>query len=99
MMKDKIKTKVIFRKKYWRTWKHKAGEWEVIAFFPDTAYDGSCRPGNMMLYVHEGQHGEAAIEFYRTTKPCTPREYRALKKELENLSPVGYNLRVMKRMS
>lgn len=42
----------------------------VIAFFPQTMHDGSCRPGNIMSYEHNGQHGEASIDFYNDCTTC-----------------------------
>ena len=49
------KVKVIFRK-------NKDGE--VIAFFPEF----HVQRGNIMSYMHIGQHGEASLDFYYSTK-------------------------------
>ena len=81
-------TRVIFRKKFWKDQK----EWQVIAFFPDV----EANFGMVQSYVHDGQHGEASIEFYHSTRKCSRQEYEALRKELEDV--VGYGpVRVMKR--
>lgn len=49
------KVKVIFRKN-----KHN----DVIAFFPEVRVNY----GNIMSYMHTGQHSEASYEFYLTTR-------------------------------
>lgn len=82
------KTKVIFRKSKNPYTK----EWEVEAFFPETY-----NRGRMTCYAHIGQHDEADITYYWTTKKATPEEYKDLYDELTNL--VGYNLRVMQKMT
>lgn len=81
-------TRIIFRKKFWKD----SGEWQVIAFFPDER----ANVGMVQSYVHDGQHGEASIDFYRSTKKCSPDEYEDLRKELEDV--VGYwPMKVMER--
>ena len=57
----------------------------VIAFFPETLYDGSCNPGMLMSYEHNGQHSEASIDFFRKCKPCSEYEYASLLTELEQV--------------
>ena len=89
MKRDKEFTKVIFRKKYWKDTK----EWDVEAYFPDA----TARRGFVGMYAHDGQHGEACLEHYYSTRPCKPREYSYLKKELELL--FGYRFKVVKRIS
>jgi hypothetical protein len=89
MKRDKEVTKVIFRKKYWKDTK----EWDVEAYFPGASANRGC----VMMYAHNGQHGEASLEHYHSTKPAKPREYSCLKKELEGL--YGYRFKVVKRMS
>ena len=89
MKRDKEVTRVIFRKKYWRDTK----EWDVEAYFPGATANRGC----VMMYAHDGQHGEACLEHYYSTKPAKPREYSDLKKELEYF--FGYRFRVVKRMS
>ena len=58
---------------------------EVIAFFPDTAKDGSCNPGMIMSYMHVGQHGEASVEFYNDCTTCMEEDYADLLAELEKV--------------
>ena len=58
---------------------------EIIAFFPDTMYDGSCNPGNLMSYAHIGQHSEASIDYYNMCRPATEEEYAPLLHELEQI--------------
>ena len=59
------KVKVIFRKD-----KHN----NVIAFFPEARVNY----GNIMSYMHIGQHGEASYEFYLTTRNANKNEYTDL---------------------
>ena len=54
--------KVIFRKD-----KHN----DVIAFFPEARVNY----GNIMSYMHIGQHGEARYESYLTTRKANENEY------------------------
>lgn len=58
---------------------------EVIAFFPETRYDGSCNPGMIMSYMHVGQHGEASMEFYNDCTTCLEEDYADLLSELEKV--------------
>ena len=89
MKRDKEITRVIFRKKYWKD----TGEWDIEAYFPGASANRGC----VMMYAHDGQHGEACLEHYQSTNPAKPREYSWLKKELEVL--FGYRFKVVKRMS
>ena len=57
----------------------------VIAFFPETMHDGSCNPGNIMSYEHNGQHGEASIDFYKDCTTCMEKDYASLLHELEGI--------------
>ena len=57
----------------------------VIAFFPQTMHDGSCKPGNIMSYEHNGQHGEASIDFYHDCTNCFEEDYASLLHELEGI--------------
>lgn len=66
------KVKVIFRK-------NKDGE--VIAFFPEF----HVQYGNIMSYMHIGQHGEASLDFYYSTKKANPQEYELLFNELKTI--------------
>ena len=56
------KVKVIFRK-------NKNND--VIAFFPEARVNY----GNIMSYMHIGQHDEASLEFYLTTRKANENEY------------------------
>ena len=57
----------------------------VIAFFPQTMHDGSCNPGNIMSYEHNGQHGEASIDYYHDCTTCLEEDYASLLHELEGI--------------
>lgn len=63
------KVKVIFRK-------NKNND--IIAFFPEARVNY----GNIMLYMHVGQHSEASYEFYLTTKKANKNDYTDLFAEL-----------------
>lgn len=63
------KVKVIFRK-------NKNND--VIAFFPEVR----ANYGNIMSYMHIGQHSEASYEFYMTTHKANINEYADLFIEL-----------------
>ena len=81
-------TEVVFRK-------FKDGA--IIALFPYVIenFDYS-----VMSYMHLGQHGGASYQrLILDTKPATEAEYNDLKRELENLSPEPYRLRVIKKYS
>ena len=67
---DKIK--VIFRKDKYN---------DVIAFFPEARVNY----GNIMSYMHIGQHGEASYEFYLTTCKANENEYTDLFAELRKI--------------
>lgn len=58
---------------------------EVIAFFPQTIHDGSCNPGCVMSYMHNGQHGEASLDFYEACTTCLEEDYADLLHELEGI--------------
>ena len=77
--------KVIFRK-------DKDGE--IIAFFPEA----SANFGNILSYMHIGQHGEASLEFYQETKKATETEYKPLLMELKSIYD-DYNLIVKQKMN
>lgn len=78
-------TKVIYRK-------FKDGD--IIALFPEIESDPM---GNILSYMHVGQHGSANIGIVYQTKPATPEEYAKLHKELIN---IGYDdLNIGKRMN
>ena len=66
------KVKVIFRK-------NKNND--VIAFFPEARVNY----GNIMSYMHIGQHDEASLEFYLTTRKANENEYADLFAELRGI--------------
>ena len=69
---------------------------EVTAFFPETVYDGSCNPGMIMCYVHNGQHSEASLDYFNKCRPCSEEVYADLLTELERIYD-DVNLVVKKR--
>ena len=71
------KVKVVFRKAKNPYTK----EFEIIAFFPE----GDANYGNILSYMHIGQHGEASLEFYHSTKKATEAEYKPLLEELKSI--------------
>jgi hypothetical protein len=85
MVKDKEKTKVIFRV---------FEDGEVIAIFPEELGDSTYWACNS--YMHVGQHGACEPEIISTTRLAKPEEYESLKAELES---IGYNLDIKVRYS
>ena len=78
MDNEKIDYPVIFKKD------RRSGE--IVAFFPETVKDGTCNPGNIMAYTHNGQHGEASLDYYWDyCRPCKEEEYADLLAELEGI--------------
>ncbi|MEN7527896.1 hypothetical protein [Cupriavidus sp. DL-D2] len=65
--------KVVFRK-----WPKQGG---VIALFCGSAKD--CNPGNVMSYMHVGQHGEASRSLGQNLPLATLAEYQPLLRELQ----------------
>lgn len=72
-MKPQIQ-KVVFRK-----WPKKEGG-QVIALLCNTARD--CLPGNVMSYMHTGQHSEASRNLGQWLRLASPEEYASLLAEL-----------------
>ena len=66
------KVKVIFRKDR---------EGNVIAFLPELRVNH----GNIMSYMHIGQHSEASYQFYTDTKKANETEYKSLLEELKRI--------------
>ena len=66
------KVKVIFRK-------DRKGN--IIAFLPELRVNR----GNIMSYMHIGQHSEASYQFYTETKNANKSEYNPLLDELERI--------------
>lgn len=80
-----MRDRVIFRK-----WGKRNGS-GVIAMLPDN----EANAGNIDMYEHTGQHGEGVRNIVGITTLATEPEYRDL---LTELTSIGYNLRVMKRL-
>ena len=83
---DDFKTLVVFRV-------FKDGG-DVVALFPEVInyLDGACES-----YQRIGQHGAADYSHcIAISRPATPSEYAALKRELER-NPFGYNLEVRRK--
>ena len=81
-----MKDRVIFRK-----WGKRNGG-SVIAMLPDNEVNVD----NVDMYEHIGGHGEGARSIVGVTTLATEPEYRDL---LTELTSIGYDLRVMKRLS
>ena len=82
MQQDKFPTKVVFRK-----WKE---DGDIIALFPEQDHkSGNANPGNIMSYMHVGQHGEASVELLKDDRltRALPSEYADLLRELKM---IGY---------
>lgn len=71
------KVKVIFRK----VKNPYTNEYEVVAFFPEV----EANYGNILSYMHIGQHSEASVDFYREASMITQEEYKPLLEELTAL--------------
>jgi hypothetical protein len=56
---------------------------EVIALLCGTAVD--CNPGNVMSYMHVGQHGEASRDLGSILPLATAEEYKPLQCELSRI--------------
>ncbi|MFA5307589.1 MAG: hypothetical protein WC365_09130 [Candidatus Babeliales bacterium] len=64
---------------------------EVIALFPFMDEN----EGLVNSYMHIGQHGAADYHgIVKASKPATPDEYKDLQEELTS---IGYNLKIYKR--
>ena len=78
---------------------------EVVAFFPETIFDGSTNHGNIMCYAHNGQSSEASMDYFNSCRPCKDEsEYADLLKELEwyfnqDKDEEPTTLKVVKRMN
>ena len=91
MKQDTEKTIVVFRK--WRKGYQVSPLCDIIALFP--AEEGS-GPNYCMSFEHVGQHSSADYHHcIRNSRPATPEEYEATRKELEG--QYGYNLEIRKR--
>jgi hypothetical protein len=79
-------TPVVFRR-----WPKSEGG-GIIALFPGQKENN----GLIDSYEHNGGHASASPELVYRTKKVTKEEYEPLKRELER---IGYNLKVMSRVS
>jgi hypothetical protein len=64
-----------------------------ILFLPDD----EANPGRIACYVRVGQHSEADLGYYRTTKPDKTGACADLIKEYENLGPDKCTVKIRKR--
>ena len=78
-----MEDRVIFRK-----W----ADGDIIAILPDNPHNA----GYVDMYEHIGQHGEGKAKIIGNSKLAKPEEYAYL---LEELTQIGYDLRVMKRLT
>lgn len=93
MQKDEEPTVVVFRR--WKPSEKAYGD-GILALFPGDRWTEN-RSSLCSSYEHVGQHGAADYAgCISRTMPATPREYKPLKQELEQL---GYRLVVRKRWS
>lgn len=83
--------RVIFRQ-----FKNDSDDSDVIAILVDSHKD--CSPGNVMTYMHVGQHGEvdATAIISITSIVRDTKVYGNLKKELESI--YGQKIKVMQRL-
>lgn len=87
MTTDEDTTRVIFR-----DWGG-ANAGDIVAILIDVP----ANPGRVVCFEHVGQHGEGTwAALIGNTKPATPEQYAALKRELES-PPYEYKLIVRKR--
>ena len=66
---------------------------EVLALFPFIKWN---ERGDILSYLHIGQHGPASRNVVTATRPATKKEYTPLMRELRRL---GYRLEVGKRLT
>lgn len=82
-------TEVIFRKE--RSGYFKGAITAVFPYLLDNYVEGT-----MMCYAHVGQHSGCSLDWYFHTVPAKPEEYKEL---YEELTQIGYNLKVIKRIN
>ena len=54
---------------------------ECVAFFINLP----AKYGYISMYSHIGQHDEASLEYYQSTKKASPEQYKELYKELQSV--------------
>lgn len=69
---------------------------EIIAMFCNSS--NYCNPGNVMSYMHIGQHGEASRHLGRNLKLATPEEYAPLLRELSGIYAPEFSINPVKRL-
>ena len=69
---------------------------EIIALFPTLPGDNTM--ATCLSYAHVGQHGSCHVDVVdgKTTVLATPEEYKDL---YDELTSIGYNLKIYKRMT
>jgi len=67
-----------------------------VLFRKDSWGVTACFPEDMSCYSRIGQHSTYSRDWYRQTRPASPEEYRALKRELESY-PYEYQLEIIHR--
>lgn len=68
---------------------------EVVAFLLECPVNY----GNILCYMHIGQHSEASLQYYWDTVKTTEEECKPLLEELENIVYNGDILTVKKRLN
>lgn len=82
-MDEPLITKIIFRK-----WKDNG---DIIALFPDLNYSNGCaNKGNIMSYMHVGQHGEASEAILRNRGLLVTATKEESADLLAELKRIGY---------
>lgn len=66
---------------------------EIVALFP---YEIETKQGDVLSYMHIGQHSTASLDIIQDTVLAQPSEYADLQKELEG---IGYVLDIRKRVN
>jgi hypothetical protein len=69
---------------------------EVIALFCDTEKD--CNPGNVMSYMHIGQHSEASKKLGQNLRLAKPEEYKKLHSELSAIYAPEFHILPVSRL-
>jgi hypothetical protein len=67
---------------------------DVTAVFPTLPADYEGR--EMTCYAHIGQHSACSFDWYRKTRPATPKEFGDLAMELLD---IGYRFRIYSRIT
>lgn len=82
-MNEPLTTKIVFRK-----WKE---DGSIIALFPELNYaNGAANRGNIMSYMHVGQHGEASESLLRERGRLVTATKEESADLLAELKSIGY---------